>query len=86
MEMDCRETEGYKCFMTKGMAIQGTVKTQHHIDLKDGYRVQHYPPQRLGQKQKEVQEQEVKKLCNMGVIRRSSSPWAARMLPPKLRR
>ena len=53
-------------FMTKGMAIQGTVKTQHHIDLKDGYRVQHYLPQRLGEKQKEVQEEEVKKLCNMG--------------------
>ena len=33
-----------------------------------------------GIKQKETQEEEVRKLCNMGDIRRSSSPWAARML------
>ena len=29
-------------FMTKGMKFAGTVKTEHHIDLKDGYKVQHY--------------------------------------------
>jgi len=34
----------------------------------------------LGIKQKETHEEEVRKLCNMGVNRRSSSPWAARML------
>ena len=67
--------------MTKGIIIAGTVKTEHHIDLKEGYKVQQYPPpQRLGIKQKETQEEEVRKLCNMGDIRRSSSPWAARML------
>ena len=44
------------------MKIAGTVKTKHHIDLKEDYKVQHYPPQRLGAKQKEAQEEEVKKL------------------------
>ena len=67
-------------FITKGMKIAGKVKTEHHIDLKEGYKVQQYPPHRLGMKQKETQEGEVRKLCNMGVITRSSSPWAARML------
>ena len=67
-------------FMTKGMAIEGTVKTHHRIQLKKDFKIQHYPPQRLGTKQRETQEEEVRKLFAMGVIRRSSSPWAARML------
>ena len=68
-------------FMTKGMKIAGTVKTTHRIiQLKDNFKIQHYPPQRLGGKQKEAQEKEVIKLIEMGVIRRSASPWAARML------
>ena len=67
-------------FMTKGMKIAGTVKTTHSIQLKEGFKVKHFPPQRLAAKQKETQEGEVKKLFDMGVIRRSSSPWAARML------
>ena len=45
--------------MTKGMKIEGTVKTTHRIDLKEGHKVQHYPPQRFGAKQKEAQEEEV---------------------------
>ena len=53
-------------FMTKGMAIEGTVKTQHRIQLKKDFRVQHYPPQRLGTKQRETQEEEVRKLFTMG--------------------
>ena len=28
-------------FMPKGMKIAGTVKTENHIDLKEGYKVQH---------------------------------------------
>ena len=66
--------------MTKGMKIAGTVKTKHGIELKDGAKIQHYPPQRLNAKQKEAQEKEVIKLTQMRVLRRSSSPWAARML------
>ena len=62
------------------MKIAGTGKTTHRIQLKDNYKIQHYPPQRLGEKQKEAQEKEVIQLIEMGVIRRSSSTWAARML------
>ena len=60
--------------MTKGVKIAGTVKTKHRIELKEGCKVQHYPPQRLGAKQKEAQEKNFNMLLNMGVIRRSSSP------------
>ena len=37
-------------FMTKGMAISGTVKTKHRIQLKKDFQAQHYPPQCLGAK------------------------------------
>ena len=75
-----RLKDSMQLFMAKGMKVAGTVITKHSIKLKEQYRVQHFPPQRLSAVQKAAQEGKVNELFEMGVIRRSSSPWAARML------
>ena len=79
--MESMVREYSQVFLAKNMKIDVKVSTMHHIETRGEPFKE--APQRLGAKQREILTKEVQNMINVGVIRKSSSPWASRLLVVK---
>ena len=68
-------------FLLKDMKIDVRVKVHHRIETT-GLPFKE-PPQRVGNAQREILIKEVSNMIRIGVIRKSKSPWASRLLVVK---
>jgi hypothetical protein len=64
-------------FSPAGVKLRGSDRYQHHIRVKDGTRPIAMAPYKASPAEKAAIEKEIVKMRSMGVIRPSSSPWAA---------
>ena len=76
-QMQSMIKEHSNVFLAKDMKIEVKVSITHKIEtagepFKEA-------PQRLGAAQREILTKEVRNMINIGVIKKSSSPWASRL-------
>ena len=80
-QMQAMVRQNAQVFLAKNMKIDVKVSTMHHIETRGEPFKE--APQRLGAAQREILTKEVQNMINVGVIRKSSSPWASRLLVVK---